>query len=207
MILITRMTSKNIPTYVLNTRLLYNIYTPIILSHIDYRQSVMEMLHIIPLIPIFRSFYIWQFFLYNISIFHGAQRCYTFFTGKKIKRAQPCVAPRRKYVQCVRAGQGEDRFLRRATSRRRRWEWKIKTLRAGEIEKQFIRRPPGDFYSAAFVTDASPGCRSNRGGVASAAIVQCGLRGRGDRINPGVPYTRPPDCWTRSLIYDLRDNR
>lgn len=56
-----------------------------------------------------------------------------------------------------------------------------------EVEKKATGRnrrkdPPRDFYLAPFVTDASPGCRSNRGGVAAAAA---------GKMSPGVPYKRP----------------
>jgi hypothetical protein len=44
--------------------------------------------------------------------------------------------------------------------------------------------PPRDFYLAPFVTDASPGCRSNHSGVAAAAVVA-------GKMNPRVPYKRP----------------
>jgi len=67
---------------------------------------------------------------------------------------------------------------------RGRWEKKKNDDEKKATRKNRRKDPPRDFYLAPFVTDASPGGHSNRGGVAAAVAVA-------GKMNPRVPYKRP----------------
>jgi len=66
---------------------------------------------------------------------------------------------------------------------RGRWKEKKNGDKKKATGKYIGKDPSRDFYLAPFVTDASPGCRSNHGGVAAAVAA--------GKMNPGVPYKRP----------------
>lgn len=77
---------------------------------------------------------------------------------------------------CGNAGPREAR-----AGRRERGREKNRDRREKESNEKNRRKGPGReiFIWLRPVTDASPGCRSNRGGVAAG------------KMNPGVPYKRP----------------